>query len=91
MSFATNSEGGEYSHILTLEEMPNHLHGVYIQNTVSNPQVSAPKWTVGLPNSWKQYTEATKLFAPSTQAVGGNESHNNIQPYITVFFWRRTA
>lgn len=91
MSFTANSTGGEYKHKLTVDEMPNHKHAVYIQNTTSNPQVNAPKWTVALPNSWKQYASDTKLFGPSTGNAGGDASHNNIQPYITVYFWRRTA
>lgn len=91
MSFTANSTDGEYKHKLTVDEMPNHKHAVYIQNTTSNPQVNAPKWTVALPNSWKQYASDTKLFGPSTGNVGGDASHNNIQPYITVYFWRRTA
>ena len=91
MSFTSGSTGGEYKHKLTIDEMPKHKHAVYIQNTTSNPQVNAPQWTVALPNSWKQYASDTKLFGPSTGNVGGDASHNNIQPYITVHFWRRTA
>lgn len=91
MSFTSNSTGGEYKHKLTVDEIPKHKHAVYIQNTTSSPQVNAPKWTVALPNSWKQYTSDMKLFGPSTGNAGGDASHNNIQPYITVYFWRRTA
>lgn len=71
--------------------MPNHKHAIYIQNTTGNPQTVAPKWTVALPNSWKQYASSTKLFSPSTGEVGSGAAFNNVQPYITVFFWRRTA
>lgn len=91
MSFTTNSAGGEYKHKLTVDEIPNHKHAVYIQNTTSNAQVNAPQWTVALPNSWKQYASDTKLFGPSSGSVGNDTPHNNIQPYITVYFWRRTA
>lgn len=91
MSFTANSTGGEYKHKLTVDEIPNHKHAVYIQNTTSNPQVNAPQWTVALPNSWKQYASDTKLFGPSTGNAGGDASHNNIQPYITVYFWKRTV
>lgn len=91
MSFTANSTGGEYKHKLTVDEIPNHKHAVYIQNTTSNPQVNAPKWTVALPNSWKQYASDMKLFGPSSGSVGNGTSHNNVQPYITVYFWKRTA
>lgn len=91
MSFTANSTGGEYKHKLTVDEMPKHKHAVYIQNTTSNPQANAPKWTVALPNSWKQYTSETKLFSPSSGLEGNDAFHNNIQPYITVHFWKRTA
>ena len=91
MSFTANSTGGEYKHKLTIDEMPSHKHAVYIQNSTSNPQVNAPKWTVALPNSWKQYASDTKLFGPSSGLVGNDTSHNNVQPYITVYFWKRTA
>lgn len=45
---------------------------------------------------WKDINFATKLLSIDktmirtyTRDEGGNESHNNIQPYLTVFFWRR--
>lgn len=91
MSFTANSTGGEYKHKLTVDEMPRHNHAVYIQNTTANPQTNAPKWTTALPNSWKQYTYETKLFSPSSGLKGNDAFHNNIQPYITVHFWKRTA
>ena len=91
MSFTSSSAGGEYRHKLTIDEMPSHKHAIYIQNSTSNPQVNAPKWTIALPNSWKQYTSDTKLFGPSSGSVGNGTSHNNVQPYITVYFWKRTA
>lgn len=91
MSFTTNSTGGEYKHKLTIDEMPSHSHAVFIQNTTNNPQTDAPKWSIALPNSWKQYTSDTRLFGPNTKKQGGDASHNNIQPYITVYFWKRIA
>ncbi|WP_440201409.1 phage baseplate protein [Blautia wexlerae] len=27
----------------------------------------------------------------STQNAGGNQAHNNLQPYVTVYRWQRTA
>lgn len=80
MSFATNSEGGEYSHTLTTDEMPSHSH--YI-NGYSN--AFGTKYYYNLVGGSNTYG------SKNTEATGGGQSHNNIQPYITVFFWRRTA
>lgn len=86
MSFTANDTGGEYAHKLTISEMPKHAHkfqgyynttsgSAYSQYILSRDKVS------GDPNS----------VPSSEEYVGGNGSHNNIQPYITVYFWRRTA
>ena len=34
---------------------------------------------------WQSYNKDTANIS----AVGGSQSHNNIQPYITVYMWKR--
>lgn len=29
--------------------------------------------------------------SPATNSIGGNGAHNNLQPYVTVYMWKRTA
>ena len=35
--------------------------------------------------------DAGKNFGINTLATNFDQPHNNIQPYIVVYFWRRTA
>lgn len=82
MSFATNSQGGEYKHKLVISEMPKHDHGIAISSEdhaeSNNCDVINTKWS-------NKYIEHNN----SMYKTGGDTPHNNIQPYTTVFFWKR--
>lgn len=75
MSFTSSATGGEYSHKLTLEELPNAIWQ------------SSTDQTGGIKISFNHGTE----FGASTLAKNFDKPHNNIQPYIVVYFWKRTA
>ena len=76
---AIGETGGEKAHQLTEAEMPSHRHSITAQdtNTPAGSQLSGG--TNG--DNGKDYTDYT----------GGGNSHNNLQPYITVYMWVRTA
>lgn len=84
MSFTTNSTGGEYKHKLTIDEMPSHYHKLYARGG-STTQTSSPF------AANKPITQGSNAYGFNVSNAGGDASHNNIQPYITVYFWRRTA
>lgn len=71
--------GGEKTHKLTTDEMPQHRHSMQY-STTSGSQILLRNQS-GNAASYSQYTGY----------VGGGEAHNNLQPYITVYMWRRTA
>ena len=90
MSFATNSKGGEYNHKLTAKELPYHEHALYYSwSTVS--EQSEWHWNVPMQgsNKYEAGTWPNNWAWNGTPVTCGNESHNNISPYITVFFWKR--
>ena len=72
--------GGEKEHTLTVGEMPSHNHTV--SNMLSGTQNLSGNYGMyllaGTDNSWVKDT-------------GGDQPHNNIQPYITCYMWKRTA
>jgi len=79
--------GGEKTHTLVNTEIPQHNHSLPdggTGNTPANPG--------GYFNA--QYTNgANGLTASSTGTgnAGAGQAHNNLQPYITCYMWKRTA
>lgn len=91
-SYIIGATGGEVEHTLTISEMPRHRHPVSqsYDNTNYRAQsggfirFSTPAQTGG--TGWMDANYST-LMDP----VGGSQSHNNMQPYIVVNRWHRTA
>jgi len=83
---ATEKTGGSKTHTLTYAEMPGHNHIIYHPNPTGDittdgtgqAEVSNTK------NTW-----GAKMT--STTNAGGNQPHNNLQPYITVYMFKRVA
>ena len=72
--------GGAKTHTLTISEMPSHTHSYDRQNT-STDNISI-----------HDITRTTGGNSSATSgSTGGGTAHNNLQPYITVYMWKRTA
>ena len=79
---ALQETGGAKTHTLTTSELPSHTH--------NNPAGISPA-----PNAndldITGGNGATVASNVVTDATGGGSAHNNVQPYIVVKMWRRTA
>lgn len=85
-AFALGEMGGEYSHALTVEEMPAHDHPMP-QGHIVPDGTTGPLYTSGDDTTRVAY--ATDI--PNTNKTGGGQTHNNMSPYLAVHMWRRTA
>jgi len=73
-----NETGGAETHTLSTAEMPAHTH-TYGKSTTSEAM------------SIHDITGLRGAATTNTSSTGGGDAHNNIQPYITVYMWKRTA
>lgn len=103
---AVEKTGGAKTHTLTTSQIPSHSHAAVngdssfrftllkIQSGLSGKinlrgaDGSATRTLYGVnePNQWDMLRDNA-----TTAATGGSGAHNNLQPYITVYFWKRTA
>lgn len=77
--------GGEKTHTLTVDQMPSHTHNIYNVDTGSG--------SVGKRDGlyWQGGWWGNTVGSPNVGKTGGGKAHNNLQPYITVYMWKRTA
>ena len=91
--------GGAKTHTLTESEIPSHQHLLFKNVGVGN--IGAPTASLSaavvyangsqsyaIRKSGSTYSEPD-LSLSST--VGSDTAHNNVQPYIVVYMWKRTA
>lgn len=82
--------GGSSTHALTLSEMPSH-EGHYC-SWGGDPYYLDKSLLSAYGSNGRGWTfQAGNETIPSTQSLGSGTAHNNLQPYITCYMWKRTA
>lgn len=81
-TYKIGSTGGEKTHKLTVNEMPRHKH---------------TNWT-SQGGSWARETMSCGNKTTHDEAdygnmdyAGGDQAHNNLQPYIVVYMFKRVS
>lgn len=83
-NFGENGSGGEFSHKLTIPEIPSHDHIQVLPQEYGGNQFI--RSLVATSNNDERWVENNR-----TRPTGGDESHNNIQPWFGVKIWYRVA
>lgn len=89
-AYSAGTIGGEASHTLTVDEMPSHFHKglhwatpegnhITLNGTGADSHLLDAAWGQGLGADSPIYTESS----------GGNQPHNNMPPYVSVYIWKR--
>lgn len=78
---APEKTGGEKKHKFTVSEMPRNRHALH-------------GWGFTLAEGGPAYRfggSGSERPDDAMDNTGGSQSHNNLQPYITVYLWKRTG
>lgn len=70
--------GGAKTHTLSVGEIPSHTHGFTLENARGTGAEGSEDG-------------ASSFSTVNTDATGGGGAHNNLQPYVVVYMWKRTA
>lgn len=82
-TYALGSTGGESEHTLTIHEMPYHNHNIL-----------KPRWgatSEGANAVWGSNGSGDGEGYDGRGYQGDGVAHNNMQPYLAVNIWKRTA
>lgn len=83
---------GEYEHILTIDEIPEHQHGQRADSDGGANQPQVTNSSGGVDGLRGQTDPAsTGKTQVMTDSAGGGQAISLLQPSITVAIWRRTA
>lgn len=84
--YPLRSTGGEAEHTLTVNEMPTHRHYKSRVNWYNDLQTNGISVNIVAKSN-------LKVDGPDnyTDYAGGSKAHNNMQPYLAVYIWERTA
>ena len=94
-------EGGEATHVLTVNEMPSHTH-TQNSHTHTYTDYYATKSTANdfnrsyvntaVSDVGNTYTTRTSNGTTATnQNTGGGAAHNNMPPYVKAYCWKRVS
>lgn len=89
--------GGAKTHTLTTGEMPSHAHNELIFDKINGGVTQANYHNVVSTTSRENTLQGGTNVGDgipltlTTDSAGGGGAHNNLQPFICVFFWKRTA
>ena len=96
VSNSTETEG-EYTHTLSVAEMPSHNHSLYLLGNVSGVTNSGYGAAINSINSFTSYAANVNTHAVGygnfgfMHNTGDGNTHNNIQPYVVTYMWKRIS
>lgn len=89
-------EGGAREHVLAPIELPGHQHNIVVSGAQTNRLVDSSRFDSGSGNSPTVHDQGKRhpYASPqtlTTESTGGNAAHNNLPPYIALYFCKKSG
>jgi microcystin-dependent protein len=87
--YTLGERGGEPAHTLTTSELPTHIHRLHASTGPASTNVPAGNTVLAASNPQNIYGPTSNFvpMAPSEIGnAGGSQSHQNMQPFLTLTF-----
>ena len=102
VEYQAGSTGGEHEHQLSVGELPSHEHNITISSAGNHKHGIYSNYNEegsnGVADAYRStangvYTEnaGDHTHTANIKNTGSDMPHNNMQPYVAVFMWKRTA
>lgn len=86
-NYPLGAKFGSETVTLTVAQLPSHSHAMHAQSTAATD--TSPQDAILAGTDYQAYTDAATTASLATSvisAVGGNQPHNNMMPYLPITF-----
>lgn len=91
-TYPLGSTGGEATHTLSNNEMPSHSHNLSDWAMSWKQNGDEGEVNLGVSATSEAWSNNRGYFKSQTsKTTGDGQPHNNMQPYLAVYIWERTA
>ena len=84
--FTLGTKGGESSHTVSIQEMPQHNHFWQASSQDANQSPAAGAVLGRGNNLYRAASNLTTIHPATLGNTGGSQAHNNMQPYLVLSF-----
>jgi microcystin-dependent protein len=84
--FTLAQNGGVETVTLNINQMPSHPHAVVASNSSATGSIPNGAYPASGPVMYKVGATDSTMSSNTTSMTGGNQPHNNFQPYLCVDF-----